>query len=581
MNFRLKNISWFIFFVFHSALFFSQEKELRIFIRDENHNLKLESSGKKFRTDEESKKEVKNVLTDLHRRGYLLATVDSAIQRNQFQDIYVSQNKIYRTAFLKLGNLNPSLASKIGVSEKLFFNKPFNYKEVANTMEKIISWHENNGYPFCSVKLDSVNIVNEEISAVLNVEKNKYFKIDSIKVVGTAKVNQSFFERYLSVKEKMPYKELVFADISKRIKQLPFVIEIQPQRVQLTERTNKLILFLDRKKTSQFDGIVGLLPDAVTKKTIFTADIKLKFLNDILKNGETVEMEFRRLKSQTLDLTGIVNYPYLFGTPIGIDYNVKIYRRDTTFIDVNQNYGLQYLFSGLNYFKVFYKQRNSSLISTLGYELVTALPDYADVMTQSYGMGIKYEDLNYRLNPRKGISININGQVGNRHIRKNPGVNPVAYSKLILSSAQYQSDAHIYFYLPIRGNNILKFGFQGSTIFGNSTIYRNELFRIGGLKTLRGFDEESIFASTYVIPTLEYRFLFAKNSNMFLFSDAAWYENNSNHKYVKDNPYSAGAGINIETKAGILTLTYALGSQFSRGFDTRSGKIHFGLISVF
>ncbi len=107
------------------------------------------------------------------------------------------------------------------------------------------------------------------------------------------------------------------------------------------------------------------------------------------------------------------------------------------------------------------------------------------------------------------------------------------------------------------------------------------MFRIGGLRSLRGFDEESIFASTYVIPTVEYRFLFSQNSNLLLFAEGAWYENTSNGLYVSDMPVSVGAGINFETKAGILTLNYALGNQFNNGFDLRSGKIHFGLTALF
>ena len=45
----------------------------------------------------------------------------------------------------------------------------------------------------------------------------------------------------------------------------------------------------------------------------------------------------------------------------------------------------------------------------------------------------------------------------------------------------------------------------------SENMFKNELFRIGGLKTLRGFDEESITASFYNIATLEWRFLFEQN----------------------------------------------------------------------
>ncbi|MEI8138133.1 MAG: BamA/TamA family outer membrane protein, partial [Bacteroidota bacterium] len=499
---------------------------------------------KKFNTKNDAYKEINNIILTLQNKGYLLANLDSSFERNNSVLAYISENKIYTTAYLKLGNLNPSLASKLGISEKLYFNKPFKYKEVTKAFEKIISFYENNGYPFLSLKLDSLKTEDDKLSGVLNVDKNKLYKIDSIIIMGNAKVNKGFLNRYLTIKENMPYNEALLKSISQKIKQLPFLTEKQTQLVRLTNKTNKLILFLDKKNASQFDGIIGLLPDAATKKTVITGDIKLKVVNGIFKNGETFDMEWRRLQSQTQDFKGRVIYPYLFGTPVGTDYSLKIYRRDTSFIDINNNIGLQYYFKGLNNFKIFYKQRNTNLISTSGLKYVTSLPDYADIATSSYGAALNYEKLDYRFNPHKGFAVNITGQTGNRSIKKNAKVNDAAYQNLLLRSTQYQFEGDVNLFIQLHKNNVLKLGMQGASIFGNSTIFKNELFRIGGLRTLRGFDEESIFASSYVIPTVEYRFLFAQNSNLLLFAEGTWYENNSNAVYIKDMPMSVGAGIN-------------------------------------
>lgn len=555
---------------------------LNLHFLPDNKEFKFIGYKKNFTTKEAALKEAENVIVQLQGKGFLLAGIDSSYQdENKVVHVLVSAGAMYSWAYLKLGNLNPGLASRLGISEKLYFNKPFKYKDVARAINKIIVYYENNGYPFVSVKLDSVSTENESITAILNVQKNKQFKIDSFVVLGNAKVNKKFLTRYLSVKEGMPYNEELIASISQKVKQLPFVFEKQPQVVRLTDKTNKLILFLDKKNASQFDGIIGLLPDADTKKTIVTGDVKLKIVNGIFRNGETFDLQWRRLQSQTQDFKGRVIYPYLFGTPVGTDYSLKIYRRDTTFIDINNNIGLQYYFSGLNNVKVFYKQRTSNLISTAGLNFVTTLPDYADISTQSYGFGITFEKLNYRFNPHKGFALNINAQTGNRVIKKNPKVNELAYTNLLLKSTQYQFESDLSVFINLYKNNVLRLGAQAASIFGNSTIFRNELFRIGGLRTLRGFDEESIYASTYVIPTVEYRFLFAQNSNILLFAEGAWYENLSNGSYIKDTPLGVGAGINFETKAGILSLNYALGNQFNNGFDLRSGKIHFGLTALF
>ena len=112
-------------------------------------------------------------------------------------------------------------------------------------------------------------------------------------------------------------------------------------------------------------------------------------------------------------------------------------------------------------------------------------------------------------------------------------------------------------------------------------IYRNELLRIGGLKILRGFDEESINTSSYSIFTLEYRFLLDRNSYFALFSDGGYYESKDVENSFSDTPLGIGAGINFETKAGIFSFNYAVGRQFDNPIEFRAAKIHFGFVNLF
>ena len=115
----------------------------------------------------------------------------------------------------------------------------------------------------------------------------------------------------------------------------------------------------------------------------------------------------------------------------------------------------------------------------------------------------------------------------------------------------------------------------------NDRLYLNELYRLGGIRNLRGVDEASIYASSFAIGTLEYRLLLEENSNAFVFVDQAWWEDRSREEVLADDPIGFGIGTNFETKAGIFSLTYALGSQFNNPFDLRDGKVHFGFTSLF
>ncbi|MBK9762365.1 MAG: hypothetical protein IPO87_03140 [Flavobacteriales bacterium] len=115
----------------------------------------------------------------------------------------------------------------------------------------------------------------------------------------------------------------------------------------------------------------------------------------------------------------------------------------------------------------------------------------------------------------------------------------------------------------------------------NKDLYTNELYRVGGLKTLRGANEASIFCSSYAIGTVEYRYVFEENSNFFLFVDQAWWENQVKDRFATDTPLGFGVGTTFETKAGLFSLTYALGQQFGAPIELRAGKVHFGFISLF
>jgi hemolysin activation/secretion protein len=112
-------------------------------------------------------------------------------------------------------------------------------------------------------------------------------------------------------------------------------------------------------------------------------------------------------------------------------------------------------------------------------------------------------------------------------------------------------------------------------------MFRNEIYRIGGLQTLRGFDEQAIFATSFLIGTIEYRFILEQNSNIFLFLDQAYYEDTAREEPLIDSPFGFGAGVNFETGAGIFSLTYALGQQFDNTISLRGGKVHFGFTGFF
>jgi hemolysin activation/secretion protein len=118
-------------------------------------------------------------------------------------------------------------------------------------------------------------------------------------------------------------------------------------------------------------------------------------------------------------------------------------------------------------------------------------------------------------------------------------------------------------------------------ILSGKNIFDNEAFRIGGFKTLRGFDEQSIITNAFSVQTIEFRYLIEQNSFINLFVDQAYISQTFVNLSENDFPLGIGAGITFQTKVGIASLNYALGKARNNPLNLQNGKIHFGIISYF
>jgi hemolysin activation/secretion protein len=207
-----------------------------------------------------------------------------------------------------------------------------------------------------------------------------------------------------------------------------------------------------------------------------------------------------------------------------------------------------------------------------------AIAGLADVKLTSYGLAYERERFDYRFNPRSGHAVNVDGSAGLK--RSTEGVIVNGELPPGSTSEQFEWSGSVIGHIRLGGRGTVRMVAQGQGMV-NQRIYRNELFRIGGIKSLRGVDEASLLASSYAIGTTELRFILEENSNAFVFFDQAWWEDQSADSLITDTPFGFGVGTSFETKAGIFMLTYALGRQFSNPIDLREGKVHFGFTSLF
>lgn len=572
---------WLICFLFFGHLVHAQQK---LVFKDnasgaESRVLRLLSGSVSLTDSIQFVKDIQSCRTQLLSEGYLEVSADS-ISKDSLQTIvWWHLGEIYYWGHLYAEPQQELLLAEAGVRDKFYQTKPLSPQAIAQLHKKVLTWCENNGYPFAQARFDSITVKNSRFSALYRLDRGPLMLFDSAEVKGTAKLSRAYLFNYLSLKPGTPYSQESIRKIRVRLKELPFVTEARPFEIEFNDTSARPVFFLQQKKASQFNGVIGVLPNNVESGKLYvTGDLRLR-LHNVFGHAELLDLNWSNPQPRSQDLKLKFSYPFLFDFPFGVDAELTLFKKDTIFLEFFRQIGFRYYLQGNSSIRAFAGVRSSNLISTAGYEFVSTLPTFADVRTVQYGLGTTLERVDYRLNPRRGYIMDISLAAGLRTVTKNAKINPEAYDSIDLNTTQYRTELVTDFFLPIGSRGVINLSAMAG-LLESPSLFRNELFRLGGLRTIRGFDEQSILASRYIAGRFESRFVLDQNSYLLAFYNHAYIEDRS-AGFLADDPYGMGAGLTFDTKLGIFSFIYALGSRLDNPLEFRSGKIHFGLLNTF
>jgi len=519
------------------------------------NSIKLDTAKNKVNVQQQ----INNFRFQLIERGYFL---------NEISRIDSS-----RLLFVRLGERfsKIKLIDSVDCNRSVFNSKKITHylspKQFSSYMRNKSVKYLNSGYPFANVFIDQTSIEGMEINSYLRVDKGKYSRLMKIHIKGDSSISLNTIQSIIGVSIGDFYSEEVIAFIDNKIAQNNFIRAIKPSEILFTTEGYELFLYLKSDRVSFLRGAVGLQPDPVSQKMALTGEVNLK-LENTLKKGELLKLNWRSIKPKTQRLNIDFKYPFLFQSPFGIAANFLLYKRDSTFLDLNAEFNVSYKLNNGTTFRAHYRYVNSNLLG--GAENSIEFQSLSSYSTNSYGLSFDKKQVDNIVNPSKGNAFMSKFYLGQRTL--NSDSNSV-------SNVTVSGHIHYQQYIPFFKRHVL-FISGSFDMYSSPVIYQNELFRFGGLNTLRGFNEEELFASVKGIATIEYRFLLDQSSNIFIFYDQCIYENNA-LEYFKDQPFGFGAGISFGSKIGIFNITYALGKKFSNPIDFRSSKIHFGYTAYF
>jgi|688.fasta_scaffold38231_2 outer membrane translocation and assembly module TamA len=537
---------------------------------------------------------INEIILKLNGQGFLAANVSSETREADTTYITISVGAPYRWIALRKGDVIQEAITGSGFREKDFEGKTFSPDKYAMAANAILNYLERNGYPFATLKLDSLSFDSNTIEASWNLELNGYTIFDTIELIGDANIKKWYLQKYLNIKNGNPYNEQSVKRFDNRLSQLPFITVSRNSSLYFYGNKAKPILFVQNRNANNIDGIIGFAPNTQLNdgSLLVTGEANLK-LQNLFASGKSVDLNFRSFMGNSQELKFKFVFPYLFKSNVGIDYDLNLLKQDTTFLDVRNTIGLQYRIIGEDYVRFFYSVQSTTSINVDTNFILQnkTLPDAVDLVNFQYGMSLKLVHYDYYINPRKGFGIDFTGSVGVKNIERNPTIDALIltspdgntysiYDSLALRMVQYSLQGDMDWFVPIYKLLVSRVQLKGGQILAPQ-LFSSELFRIGGIRSLKGFDEQVIFASSYIILNTEIRYLIQRNAHVLLFWNGAYYRNEIRTPVIADTPFGFGAGLNFETGNGLFSLFYAIGSEQNNPINFSAAKVHFGYTNYF
>ena len=526
---------------------------------------------------------IDRVIYKLKSSGYLLAQLDSVVQDSFTRKIYLYKGPKF--AWI-------SFRSKDAKQSEKFERK--NLEEWHQWSDEKISSDVVNGYPFSKIKLHQPFVSGDTLHAEIIYERGPFIKFGPSDQRKGKLIAPRYLERMSNVRMGYAYNQKYIEDAGDRLSQLPFMEMQYPPMVHFLGDQAMVWFFLKKKPSNKFDFLLGLNSSSPgsSQKYRITGEATVELWNSF-KIGERILLHYENLVEQSPRLNFLADFPYLRFLPVGFYGSFDLVKFRNEFVNLQSQLRIKYLINASQEAGVLMHINRSYVLQTDSIFIKNnlRLPSSLDFSFLSYGFYYQLNQLDYRISPTKGWSMEAQIRGGNKKFRESSNIlrydSPegrlqMQYDSLNDAGLQLNSQFKSAYYWNIAKRQVIKAGMQGFMIFTKGKVLQNELFRIGGFRNLRGFDDDSYSSSAYLISTLEYRFLLDRNSFLQLFADHAYMEVISQNVINDwDHYLGIGAGIQFQTKAGAFVLQLAVGKRPGDGFDFSATKVHFGYSSLF
>lgn len=489
-------------------------------------------------------------LDSLSQNNYFFTQLKAVKQNQNTTEIYFDKGKNFNEGWVTVSDT---------IAEDLKLPKEFYFKNLDSLRRSINQKYIEKGYSFSRIKTKYDGLKNGTPSVKISVIQAEKRKIDRFVIKGYDKLPARFVKNLEKEYKGQVYSEKNLSLINSQLQNHPFISLEKPPQTLFKKDSTEIYLFAQKKKSNTFDGVLGFGNDENEKFTLNgTLNVNLR---NLFNGFETISLFWQRNpnRGQTFDL--LTDIPYLFKSNLGFRNEVHIYRQESDFATVKILPGIYYHLSSREKFGI---RGNFELSSVLD-SLYTNAKDFS-----RKGVGIWYE---YTKPTEIDLFLN------DTWLRAETDFINTNYQTDDLKATQFRYFISGEKNLHLKENHYLNLKAESASHIAKNSLSENEIFRIGGWNSLRGFNENSILGELYAIAGSEYRYLISNQAFFDVFAQYALVNNknlSANSKF-----YSFGTGFNFILPVGLMSFQISNGNQVGEPFTFRNTKIHWGILTRF
>ncbi len=522
---------------------------------------------------------VRQRLNHWHENGYLNAALDSVIMNESAYNIYISTGEEFFYVPKKIEFVGHTVT---GASpQNLITTQAVSFQEFNQLAYGLLSFYAQNGHPFARISREDVKVSENQVYLSLRISAGEPVFFDSISFTGEARLHSTFLENYLGIAYGAAYNEKRVKDAEKKLSELDFIRLTGPLQLRFQPALASITIEADNNDSNRFDGLAGISGGGEPEASLKINGLLNLYLSNAFGRGEFIDLSWQGPGNgtQILDLNG--GFPYPFGFPLETEAMFSLHKQDSSWLQLELRPTLLFNLESKGKLGVFWHFTQNSLITSTMLQQDDRLPSLLDFKINLYGLEYRFYTAAYNNELlQKGSFIRMNVSAGTREIELNNNIPEVLYRGTEMKKFQLNLSSGMERRWKTSQRATISIGSQMAWISGKD-LPQNQLFRLGGFHSLKGFDELSLMASAYVFTNIEFRFFTGPTSFFNLFANGGWYEQNISKAYYNDFPIGFGGGLNLQTPAGIFSINLALGWQKNSTLSSRNAKIHVGYISTF